>query len=79
MKKSIVYLVLGLIIGALAMFVFAWQTSYLQDTLCPKPDPAKEVWKNVEFPEYENPFEETTVNPFEEVYTNPFEKLEEAE
>ena len=83
MRKTIIYLlifILGIVLGTGGMFLFTWQTNYLQGTICPKIDVTspENIWQEVEFPEYENPFEETIVNPFEEVYTNPFEKLEAA-
>lgn len=71
-------LILGLALGAIAMLLLFVASTDIQGMICPQTETAEEdVWEQVEFPEYENPFEETSVNPFEEVYTNPFEKLEE--
>lgn len=80
MNKKIVFiliLIIGFALGVIVMFLFSWRTTYMQGMFCPATEIASpnDVWEEVEFPEYENPFEETTVNPFEEVYTNPFDKL----
>ena len=69
-------LLLGLALGAIAMLLLFIASTDIQGMVCPQAETAKEdVWEQVEFPEYENPFEETSVNPFEEVYTNPFDKM----
>lgn len=74
----ILLLILGIALGAVATILLLTTSTDMQGMLCPDTETATEdVWEQVEFPEYENPFEETTVNPFEEVYTNPFEKIAE--
>ena len=75
----ILILLLGLALGVVITIVVFVVSDDMRNMLCPQAEIAQEedVWEQVEFPEYENPFEETTVNPFEEVYTNPFDKLEE--
>ena len=76
MQKTATYLlilILGIVIGAAAVFLFGLKSTSIQNLLCPTTLSSEEVWEKVEFPEYENPFEETTVNPFDDVKTNPFE------